>query len=77
VRIKVVSTGGDTFPIQSATYELERLSDRQMETSGAATIDGSEVYVLVTPQQTGNYRLSYTYQIANETLKAVVDLGVS
>lgn len=76
VRIQVVSTRGDTFTIQSATWSLVRLSTSQAESTGTATIDGDEIYQVVTPQTTGFYKLYYTYQIANETLKAVIDMEV-
>lgn len=76
IRIQVVSTCGDTFTILSATWELRRVSNGLVESSGTATIDGSYIYQVVTPQNTGFYRLYFTYAIANETLKAVVDLEV-
>jgi uncharacterized protein YfaP (DUF2135 family) len=76
IRIQVISTRGDTFTIQSANWELHRLSNSSIESSGTATIDGAEIYQVATPQATGFYKFYFTYLIANETLKAVVDVEV-
>lgn len=77
VRIEVVSTRNDSFTIQSATFTLTRVGSVQPEAQGAATIDNADIYTLITPRSTGRYYLYFTYQIANETLKALVDLEVS
>ena len=54
------------FLISSAKYELIR-RDGTLEASGACTITGHELDIMVRPEQAGKYCLRYTYEIADET----------
>lgn len=76
VRIEVTSTQGDPFTIRNATYELYD-AKRDMESDGEATVAGDEIYALIEPQKKGEYRLIYTYEIAEERLKTLIHITVT
>jgi hypothetical protein len=76
VKIEVISTKDDPFTIRAGTYTLKRVRDGELESSGAATINGHEVAALVTPTQVGVYTLELSYEIASEKLKAQVGIEV-
>lgn len=56
--------------VTSAKYELTYLSGEQpsLEKSGDMRVDGSNLSVLISPKNTGNYDLKCTIEVSNETL---------
>jgi len=75
VRIEVTSTQEDPFTIRNAIYELYDAKGGT-ESNGDAMVSGGEVYAIIEPQCKGEYRLIYTYEIADERLKTAIHITV-
>lgn len=75
IRIEITSLEDEPFTIRNATYDLKIGS--VTEDSGAATVDGTDVYALIEPGGVGAYKLIFTYEIADERLKSVIDISVT
>lgn len=76
VGIKVISRKNEPFTIRNATWEIKKWGTTLIESSGAAEIIDNEVNAVVQPIEKGLYTLTFTYEIAQETLKADVQVEV-
>lgn len=66
--------------IGTPTWVLYKKKSDEIESEGDCTVTGEESHTLIAPvepQSRGTYYLVYTYKIADETLKARVEVKVS
>jgi hypothetical protein len=76
VKIQILSRKNDPFTIRNASYELMKWNVKEPENAGQAHILGNEIFAVVQPLTAGVYNLIFTYEIAQEILKASVQLEV-
>lgn len=77
VRIKVVSTRNLPFTIANPSFELIRDATGVVEIAGDAQMEEHEIYALISPEISGGtYSLMFSYDVAMERLKALVEIEV-
>lgn len=76
VGIKIVSRKNDPFTIRNAVYELKKWGTSIVESEGDAQVTEHEITAIVQPEDRGLYTLTFTYEIAQEKLKADVQVEV-
>ncbi|WP_458412791.1 hypothetical protein ACNQFZ_18570 [Schinkia sp. CFF1] len=75
VKIKITSTKNEPFTIRNATFELVKRGKGKV-LGGNCEVEEQEIYVLIQPPEEGSYILQFSYEIANEILKANVPIEV-
>lgn len=75
VKINISSTTNDPFTIRNATCDLIKRI-RGTKRNVDCTIEGTEISTLIQLQEDGSYILEFTYEIANEILKANIPIEV-
>jgi len=75
VKIKIISTNNDPFTIRNPSYKLVT-RENDLEEEGSCKLEDKEISVLLQPQKKGFYTLEFTYEIAEEILKASVSISV-
>lgn len=76
VRIQVRNLNGKEFTISNAKYELQGQFEAGMESSGECMIQEHVIDAYISPKQKGDYYLTYTYNIGDETLVDVIKIRV-
>ena len=74
IRINIASIKDDPFTIRNATFELTK--NGVVIEYGSATVEGTEISMLIQPEENGYFKMIFTYDIANEILKASVPIEV-
>lgn len=75
VKIQITSTKNDPFTIRNATFQLMKRG-RGVLVEGTCMVDEHEISAVVQPTEDGSQILEFTYEIANEILKANVPIEV-
>lgn len=76
VGIEVINQLGQDFAIETADYEIVKISGESIE-KGYATTDGHKILTLFSANETGTFYCIFTYRIASEILKAKIYIQVS
>jgi hypothetical protein len=76
VTIHITSTDNQPFTIRNPTFNLIKRGSGTIEGSGLCKVYEKEISALVQPKTDGSFVLEFSYEIANEILKAVVPIEV-
>lgn len=77
ITIHISSTKDQPFTIRNAKWNLINRNKGLVVESGACTVVDKNVSALIQPQVDGSYILEFSYEIANEILKATVKIEVT
>ncbi|MEC1744104.1 hypothetical protein [Schinkia azotoformans] len=76
VKIKITSTKNEPFTIRNAQFELIKRGKGKL-LDGKCKVEDKEISILIQPPEEGSYILQFSYEIANEVLKANVPIEVN
>lgn len=74
IYLEVSASDNAPFTIHNPSYEFCRYDD--IVETGGCELEDHTLIVLVNPTASGLYRLKYTYEIAGELLKEIVEVRV-
>ncbi|MCM3789411.1 hypothetical protein M3221_13475 [Domibacillus indicus] len=76
VKVNIISTSTAPFVIRNPVFTLYRNSNEEAVQTGECSINDKELTAVIQPPAKGLYTLMFTYEVANEILKAPVPINV-
>lgn len=76
IKIVISSMEKQPFTIRNASYRLIKRGTGTVVEDGSCTVEEHEISAIIQPTEDGSFIIEFSYEIANEILKAVVPIEV-